>query len=166
MTKRCSGRDFPSEVTPSTPWGGRQTGKAGRQTASPYGSPERPFHCACRLMLARWLILATSVASAFAPQKCIRLRAARFPVTKTTLCGSLLVSVMSVLSVSSVQGGTGAQPLSRAVSTARRAETNKTPAVCQAVCLAYPLSKPRLRIGYKTLHKLRDEFLLRRVRFL
>ena len=65
VTKRCSGRDFPTKVTPSTPWGGCQTGFAGRQTASPYGSPGRPFHYACRLMLDRLLILATIVASAF-----------------------------------------------------------------------------------------------------
>ena len=65
VTKRYSGRDFPTKVTPSTSWGGRQTGFAGRQAASPYGSPGRPFHCTCRLLLARWLILATIVASAF-----------------------------------------------------------------------------------------------------
>jgi len=66
VIKSCSGREFLYEVTPSIPWGGRQTGFAGRQAASPYGLPGRPFHCTCRLLLARWLILATIVASAFA----------------------------------------------------------------------------------------------------
>ena len=65
VTKSCSGREFLYEVTPSIPWGGRQTGFAGRQAASPYGLPGRPFHCTCRLLLARLLILATIVAAAF-----------------------------------------------------------------------------------------------------
>ena len=113
VTKSGRWRDFPPKVTPSTSWGGRQTGFAGRQTASPYGSPGRPFHCACRLMLDRLLILATIVASAFAlnGQKCIRLRSARFPVTNTTICGWQIQNNPGRLLST---GGTGAKPLLRA----------------------------------------------------
>ena len=123
VTKRYSGRDFPTEVTPSTSWGGRQTGFAGRQTASPYGSPGRPFHCACRLMLDRLLILATIVASAFAlnVQKYIRLRSARFPVRNTTICGWQI----------QINRGMGCNPI----------KTVRPPARRVARCLAAPMSR-------------------------
>ena len=133
MTKSGRWRDFPTKVTPSTPWGVRQTGFAGRQTASPYGSPGRPFHYACRLMLDRLLILATIVASAFAlnGQKCIRLRSARFPVKNTTLCGWQVMSVSGVRGRSPCQGR--CQPPAQSKTTPRQS-AKSTGESCSAIC--------------------------------